>query len=313
MAALSTDDEPVIFFYETSVADALAAGDPFLLIFSTPAFCRTATCGPALDIVKTVAPEFQERVTFIHVEPYQLEMANGQLQPVLRDGQALMAKPLVFFRGPDEKDKRVPTFRKGMAPHELVSLFTANQRFTSLANFPFQPLGLAALLILFVMAATSHDFWLRNLTAPVWKRLHMLVYAAYALLVAHVTLGALQSETSPLLAALLGFSGLRLPRRMIGPRITHEDGKRDREQNDASGEYPIALPPADEPGGDEGRAAPQGHPPPPLRSGFHHQGRAEDAARIRLADRHRARQGGRGAVARNDRARRADACARPAR
>jgi len=55
------------------------------------------------------------------------------------------------------------------------------------------------------MAATSHDFWLRNLTAPVWKRLHMLVYLAYALLIAHVTLGALQSEHSPILAAVLAF------------------------------------------------------------------------------------------------------------
>jgi DMSO/TMAO reductase YedYZ heme-binding membrane subunit len=49
------------------------------------------------------------------------------------------------------------------------------------------------------MAATSHDFWLHNLTAPVWKRLHMLVYPAYGLLIAHVTLGALQSETSSVL------------------------------------------------------------------------------------------------------------------
>jgi methionine sulfoxide reductase heme-binding subunit len=53
------------------------------------------------------------------------------------------------------------------------------------------------------LAATSHDFWLRNLTPPVWKGLHMLVYVAYAALVAHVTLGALQSETSPVLAGIL--------------------------------------------------------------------------------------------------------------
>ncbi len=32
----------------------------------------------------------------------------------------------------------------------------------------------------------------------------MMVYAAYALLVAHVALGALQSEASPWLAAVLG-------------------------------------------------------------------------------------------------------------
>ena len=85
----------------------------------------------------------------------------------------------------------------------LVSLFISNPRYGSIADFPFQALGFFALIILFLMAATSHDFWLRNLSAPMWKRLHMLVYVAYALLVAHVTLGALQSETSPVLASAL--------------------------------------------------------------------------------------------------------------
>jgi nitrite reductase/ring-hydroxylating ferredoxin subunit/DMSO/TMAO reductase YedYZ heme-binding membrane subunit len=86
----------------------------------------------------------------------------------------------------------------------LVSVLTSTGRWASVAHFPFQPLGLLALGILFLMAATSHDFWLKNLTPPVWKALHMLVYAAYALLVAHVALGALQAERDPLLAAALG-------------------------------------------------------------------------------------------------------------
>ena len=85
----------------------------------------------------------------------------------------------------------------------LVSLLIGNTRFRSVADFPFELPGLAALLILFLMAATSHDFWLRNLTPAVWKRLHMAVYAAYGLIVAHVCLGALQSETSPMLATVL--------------------------------------------------------------------------------------------------------------
>src|SRR5258706_6306834 len=87
----------------------------------------------------------------------------------------------------------------------LVSLLTANRNFASLAEFPFQQLGFFALAILFLMAATSHDFWLRNLTPPVWKFLHMMVYVAYASLVGHVTLGLLQSETSPVLAIATGF------------------------------------------------------------------------------------------------------------
>jgi sulfoxide reductase heme-binding subunit YedZ len=85
----------------------------------------------------------------------------------------------------------------------VVSLFISNPRYGSVADFPFQAVGFFALIILFLMAATSHDFWLRNLSAPMWKQLHMLVYAAYALLVAHITLGALQTETNPVLAAAL--------------------------------------------------------------------------------------------------------------
>jgi nitrite reductase/ring-hydroxylating ferredoxin subunit/DMSO/TMAO reductase YedYZ heme-binding membrane subunit len=85
----------------------------------------------------------------------------------------------------------------------IVSIFTANRRFDSLREFPFHPFGFAALVILFVMAATSHDFWLHNLGSPTWKRIHMLVYLAYALLIAHVSLGALQSERSPVLAGML--------------------------------------------------------------------------------------------------------------
>lgn len=64
----------------------------------------------------------------------------------------------------------------------------------------FQTFGAGALVILFFMAATSHDFWLANLSPTVWKTLHMGVYLAYALLVLHVALGALHSEIHPLLA-----------------------------------------------------------------------------------------------------------------
>jgi sulfoxide reductase heme-binding subunit YedZ len=78
----------------------------------------------------------------------------------------------------------------------IYSVFTSNMDYGSLTNFPFQVLGFLALLILFVMASTSHDFFLGNLSAKVWKRLHMMVYFGYALIIAHVFLGAFQQETS---------------------------------------------------------------------------------------------------------------------
>ncbi len=86
----------------------------------------------------------------------------------------------------------------------IVSVFVSNTHFGSLTRFPFQSLGFFALMILFVMAATSHDFWLKNLTPPVWKTLHLGVYLAYALLLMHVMLGVIQLEQSPVLIGLVG-------------------------------------------------------------------------------------------------------------
>lgn len=85
----------------------------------------------------------------------------------------------------------------------IVSVLVSNTRFGSVPDFPFQQLGLAAFIILFIMAATSHDFWLKNLSPEVWKTLHMLVYVAYGMLVAHVALGVLQAERSVILTAAL--------------------------------------------------------------------------------------------------------------
>jgi len=86
----------------------------------------------------------------------------------------------------------------------LVSLLSSNTDYASFLNFPFETLGLAALAILIVMAVTSHDFWLAFLTPPVWKAIHMGVYAAFALLLMHVALGVMQSEHSPTVPILLG-------------------------------------------------------------------------------------------------------------
>jgi methionine sulfoxide reductase heme-binding subunit len=92
----------------------------------------------------------------------------------------------------------------------LVSLFTSNTRFGSLADFPFQALGFFALVILFLMAITSHDFWLHQLSPKVWKTLHMSVYFAYFLIIMHVVLGVIQFETSPVFIILLSLGAATL-------------------------------------------------------------------------------------------------------
>ena len=88
----------------------------------------------------------------------------------------------------------------------LLSLFTSNTNFTSLPAFPFQALGFFARIIFFLMAITSHDFWLHNLSPKTWKTLHMFVYLAYFLVVMHVMLGVVQYETNPVFVIIV-FSG----------------------------------------------------------------------------------------------------------
>lgn len=70
IAAISTDPEPDPRFYEVSLDAAVDSGRPTVVVFATPAFCETATCGPMLDTVKEIAPNFPE-VNFIHVEVYE--------------------------------------------------------------------------------------------------------------------------------------------------------------------------------------------------------------------------------------------------
>jgi sulfoxide reductase heme-binding subunit YedZ len=120
---------------------------------------------------------------------------------------------LVQFHGFGTLDPLVSVFVSNPRYDAAIALLAAFTQLPALGSFsqiPFQPFGLLALVILFLMAATSHDFWLHNLTAPVWKALHMGVYVAYASLVLHVMFGVLQGETHPALAWMLAFAAAGL-------------------------------------------------------------------------------------------------------
>lgn len=92
----------------------------------------------------------------------------------------------------------------------IVSVFTSNTNYGSLSDFPFQALGFFALIIFLLMAVTSHDFWLHNLSPRIWKTLHMFVYLAYLLVIMHVMLGVIQYERNPVFVGMIiiGSSGL---------------------------------------------------------------------------------------------------------
>jgi nitrite reductase/ring-hydroxylating ferredoxin subunit/DMSO/TMAO reductase YedYZ heme-binding membrane subunit len=92
------------------------------------------------------------------------------------------------------------------AMRDLIGEMTASPNYGKFIGFPIKALGLTALSILFLLAATSHDFWLAFLTPRVWKALHMALYLAYGVLVMHVALGVMQEDRRLFIPLLLGGS-----------------------------------------------------------------------------------------------------------
>src|SRR3954469_25955215 len=89
---------------------------------------------------------------------------------------------------------------------DLVTEMTASPNYGKFIGFPLKALGLPGLSILFLLAATSHDFWLAFLSPRVWKTLHMALYIAYGVLVMHVALGVMQEDQRIHIPVLLGGS-----------------------------------------------------------------------------------------------------------
>jgi len=88
IAKIATDPNPDPSFYTTSVDEALAKHEAFVLVFATPAFCTSRQCGPTLDQIKAVA-KGEPGMVFINVEPYQLQYVDGHLQPIPDANNAL--------------------------------------------------------------------------------------------------------------------------------------------------------------------------------------------------------------------------------
>ncbi len=120
---LTTDPDPNPAFYEMTIEEALASGRQTVLVFSTPAYCQTASCGPLLDHVKEVAPNHPD-ANFIHIEVYT-DLKNPEFQPsaaflapaATGDWYALPSEPWVFLI--DEDGKIAGRFEGVMDPSEI--------------------------------------------------------------------------------------------------------------------------------------------------------------------------------------------------
>jgi hypothetical protein len=61
--------DPVL--HRTTIAEALEAGRPLVVVFSTPVYCLSQFCGPITDTVEELADRYGDRAAFVHVEVWR--------------------------------------------------------------------------------------------------------------------------------------------------------------------------------------------------------------------------------------------------
>ena len=70
LAQLTTDFTPDPDLYQLTIAEGVISGRPTVVVFATPAFCTSPTCGPQVDTVSELKELRREDANFIHVELY---------------------------------------------------------------------------------------------------------------------------------------------------------------------------------------------------------------------------------------------------
>lgn len=91
--------------HQTTIAAAVAAKRPAVVVFSTPVFCQSRFCGPVTDMVANLARTYADRASFIHVEIWR-DFQNQTLNRAAADWLLRsndLNEPWVFVIGADGK------------------------------------------------------------------------------------------------------------------------------------------------------------------------------------------------------------------
>ena len=102
-----------------SIAAALANGKPTVVLFATPAYSTSRTCGPSLQVVQAIAKNYAGKVNFIHIEIYK-NFQTFEIADTVTEWK-LESEPWLFFIGTD--GKIAARFEGGITSKEIVPAF----------------------------------------------------------------------------------------------------------------------------------------------------------------------------------------------
>ncbi|HEX7226558.1 MAG TPA: hypothetical protein VF353_02190 [Candidatus Binatia bacterium] len=91
---IDTSQEPDPRLHQVRIVDAIAQRKPQLIVFATPQFCTSRMCGPVVDIVRQLLPQYSKRVAFTHQEIWQ-DFASKKVFPTVEEWR-LVSEPWIF-------------------------------------------------------------------------------------------------------------------------------------------------------------------------------------------------------------------------
>jgi hypothetical protein len=72
ISLIDSSANPSEEMHTETIAEALDAGRPILVLFAVPGYCTSQLCGPEYEIMRKLYPQYRDRVSFIHVEPFEV-------------------------------------------------------------------------------------------------------------------------------------------------------------------------------------------------------------------------------------------------
>lgn len=91
--------------HDRTVADAIAAGRPTMVVISTPVYCESRFCGPVTDSVQALAQRYGDRMSFVHLEVWRdfnkQQINKAAAEWIYRPGAEGAQEPWVFVVGAD--------------------------------------------------------------------------------------------------------------------------------------------------------------------------------------------------------------------
>jgi hypothetical protein len=118
---LTTRTPPDKALLRYSIAASLQAHKPFVVVFATPKFCTSRTCGPVVDVVDAVRKEVgpaKTGIRYIHVEVYKNNDPGLGYNQWFKQWH-LPTEPWIFLVGKDGKIKA--RFEGSVSVRELAA------------------------------------------------------------------------------------------------------------------------------------------------------------------------------------------------